>query len=164
MKSTRGISRECGAVILWRISNYADLSGAGGVLHGGRWHHRGRPVVYLAESPAGALVEALVHVQASHAGELPTNYQLLEVAVPDEVVAEPVQLPQGVAWSDDVALTRGCGDAWLASGRSLLLRVPSAVVGRSFNCLFNPLHGQAGQCRVLSVARYPFDGRLVPGR
>lgn len=151
-------------MILWRISNYSDLSGAGGLLHGGRWHHRGRPVVYLAESPAGALVEALVHVQASRAGELPAHYQLLEVAVPDDAVAEPVPLPDDMAWRDDVAQTRGLGEAWLASGRSLLLRVPSVVVGRSYNCLFNPLHPQAGGCRVLSVVRYPFDGRLMPGR
>lgn len=149
-------------MILWRISNYADLSGAGGVLRGGRWHHRGRPVVYLAESPAGALVEALVHVQVSHAGELPANYQLLEVAVPDDVHAEPVLLPDGGAWRENVAFTRGCGDAWLASGRSLLLRVPSVVVARSFNCLFNPTHPKAAQCKVLSVASYPFDGRLMP--
>ncbi len=151
-------------MILWRISNYSDLSGAGGLLHGGRWHHRGRPVVYLAESPAGALVEALVHVQASRAGELPAHYQLLEVAVTDDAVAEPPPLPDGLSWRNDVALTRSLGEAWLASGRSLLLRVPSAVVGRSHNCLLNPLHPQAGGCRVLSVQRYPFDGRLVPGR
>jgi len=150
-------------MVLWRISNYADLSGTGGVLYSGRWHHRGRPVVYLAESPAGALVEALVHVQASHAGELPASYQLLEVAVPEGLEHEPVQLPATAAWREDVALTRRCGDEWLASGRSLLLRVPSAVVGRSFNCLFNPLHVQAAQCRVVSVARYPFDDRLKGG-
>lgn len=155
-------------MILWRISNYADLSGAGGLLHSGRWHHRGRPVVYLAESPAGALVEALVHVQASHAGELPASYQLLEVTVPDDAVSEPVQLPEtlpaGQPWHNDVALTRSLGDAWLASGHGLLLRVPSAVVARSFNRLFNPLHAQAGQCQVHSAMRYPFDGRLMPGR
>lgn len=151
-------------MILWRISNYADLSGVGGVLHSGRWHHRGRPVVYLAESPAGALVEALVHVQASHAGELPAHFQLLEVAVPDDAVAESVPLPDGETWRNDVALTRGLGEAWLASGRSLLLRAPSVVVGRSYNCLLNPLHPLAGGCRVLSVAQYPFDGRLMPGR
>ena len=151
-------------MILWRISNYADLSGVGGLLHGGRWHHRGRPVVYLAESPAGALVEALVHTQASHADELPTNYQLLEVAVPDGLLPEQVQLSDGVNWREELAFTRGCGDAWLASGRKLLLRVPSAVVARSFNCLFNPLHPEAGHCQVLSVARVPFDGRLMPSR
>lgn len=150
-------------MILWRISNYADLDGVGGVLHAGRWHHRGRPVVYLAESPAGALLEALVHVQASHGGELPASYQLLEVLVPDDVPSETVELPQGLPWRDHVAATRDLGSAWLAARRSLLLQVPSAVVGRSFNRLLNPLHAQASRCSVVSVARHPFDARLLPG-
>jgi RES domain-containing protein len=150
-------------VILWRISNYADLSGTGGVLHPGRWHHRGRPIVYLAESPAAALLEVLVHVQASHPSELPVNYQLLELALPDAVRSEDVALREMPDWRSNVAATRNCGDAWLAQGRSLLLRVPSAVVGRSFNRLFNPLHPQALQAQVVSIGRYPFDERLFGG-
>ncbi|MBE7420098.1 MAG: RES family NAD+ phosphorylase [Ideonella sp.] len=151
-------------MILWRISNYADLSGAGGLLHAGRWHHRGRPVVYLAESPAGALVEALVHVQASTAAELPVSYQLLEVEAPDAALIEDElpALPQD--WRERPDLTRTLGSDWLAAQRSLLLRVPSAVVARSFNRLFNPLHPQAAVCRVLSSARHPFDGRLLRRR
>lgn len=151
-------------MILWRISNYADLSGTGGVLHGGRWHHRGRPVVYLAESAAGALLEALVHIEAAHPGELPASYQLLEVALPDEASVIEAALPADADWQNQVALTRRCGDSWLADGSSLLLRVPSAVVGRTHNMLFNPAHPQAALCRVVSLARYPFDGRLVGGQ
>jgi RES domain-containing protein len=79
-------------VILWRISNYADLSGTGGVLHPGRWHHRGRPIVYLAESPAAALLEVLV--QVSHPGELPAHDQLIEIALPDGVPSEDAVLPK----------------------------------------------------------------------
>jgi RES domain-containing protein len=147
-------------VILWRISNYADLSGTGGVLHPGRWHHRGRPIVYLAESPAAALLEVLVHVQVSHPGELPAHYQLMEIALPDGVRSEDAALPETPDWHADAEATRHCGNEWLTQGRSLLLRVPSAVVGRSFNRLFNPLHPQAPQAVVCSVGRYPFDGRL----
>jgi RES domain-containing protein len=151
-------------LILWRISNHADLSGTGGLLHAGRWHHRGRPVVYLAESPAGALVEALVHVQASSPAELPASYQLLEVEVPDVAATEDASsaLPQG--WRERPDLTRTLGSDWLGAQRSLLLRVPSAVVARSFNRLFNPLHPQAAACPVLSSARHPFDGRLLRRR
>jgi hypothetical protein len=32
---------------------------------------------------------------------------------------------------------------------------------RSFNRLFNPLHPQAQQAVVVSVAQYPFDERLA---
>lgn len=44
----------------------------------------------------------------------------------------------------------------LAQGPSLLPRVPSAVVGRTLNLLFNPAYPQASTCRVVSVARFPF--------
>jgi RES domain-containing protein len=148
-------------LILWRISNYADLSGTGGVLHRGRWHNRGRPVVYLAESAAGALLEVLVHIEASHPRELPRDYQLLEVDVPDAAQVLEAELPPGEGWRKDLTLTRRAGDGWLASASSLLLRVPSSVVGRTFNFLMNPAHEQARACSVVSVARYPFDERLL---
>jgi len=148
-------------LILWRISNYADLSGTGGLLHRGRWHNRGQPVVYLAESAAAALLEVLVHIEASHPRELPRQYRLLEVELPDAAVPLDVQVPEGESWRQDFALTRRAGDQWLASRDSLLLRVPSAVVGRTFNFLFNPMHGQAQHCRIVSSARYPFDERLL---
>lgn len=152
-------------MILWRISNYPDLSGSGGLLHPGRWHSRGRPVVYLAESAAGALLEALVHIEAAHPSELPRSYQLLEVEIlehdadPLSITKDCRDLPEG--WQGNQVITRRIGDNWLASGSSLLLRVPSAVVGRTFNCLFNPVHPLAQGGRVISVARYPFDDRLL---
>ena len=147
-------------MILWRISNYADLSGSGGLLHRGRWHNQGRPVVYLAESAAGALLEALVHIEASHPSEMPLSYQLLEIDVPDAATVLDVAEPLSDGRQQELAATRRIGDHWLAEQASLLLRVPSVVVGRTFNVLMNPAHPQAQMCRVVSVARYPFDGRL----
>lgn len=148
-------------MILWRISNYADLSGSGGLMHHGRWHHRGRPVVYLAESAAGALLEALVHVEAGSPGELPQSYRLLEVVLPDD--ASMITLAQQVddEWRQNLTHTRRSGDEWLAAGDSLLLRVPSAIVGRTFNRLFNPAHAQAQACRIVSAVQWPFDSRLL---
>lgn len=146
-------------MILWRISNYADLSGSGGLLHSGRWHHRGRPIVYLAESPAGALLEVLVHIEAGSPADLPGSYQLLEVEVPDDTEIADADLPAEAL--HQLTLTRRCGNNWLAAGGTLLMRVPSAVVGRTCNLLFNPAHALAAQCRVVSITRYPFDRRLV---
>ena len=148
-------------MIFWRISNHADLSGTGGLLHRGRWHNRGRPVVYLSQIAAGALLEVLVHIEASHPSELPHHYQLLEVQTPDDASIVEATMPTDEAWQRDLALTRNVGDQWLATGSSLLLRVPSAVVGRTFNVLFNPAHPQAPACRIVSVAKYPFDDRLL---
>ena len=147
-------------MILWRISNYAELSGNGGLLHRGRWHNRGRPVVYLAESAASAMLEVLVHTEASHPADLPRSYQLLEVDVLDTATIMDIAEPLGDNWQRELAVTRRIGDQWLAAQASLLLRVPSAVVGRTFNVLFNPAHPAAQACRIVSVERYPFDGRL----
>ena len=72
-------------MVLWRISNYADLRGMGGLRAPGRWHYAGQPIVYLAEHPALALLEILVHMEIAGVGQLPDRYQLLRVEVRDDV-------------------------------------------------------------------------------
>lgn len=47
-------------------------------------------------------------------------------------------LPAG--WQGAVSTTRSLGDAWVRSGRSLVLDVPSAVVPGERNLLINFLH------------------------
>ena len=51
----------------------------------GRWHEHGHPVVYLAESPAGALLEACAHTSAN---DVPPNYTLLMIEVESGVSVE----------------------------------------------------------------------------
>jgi RES domain-containing protein len=77
-------------MLLWRISNYADLSGEGGRRSDGRWHEQGRSVVYLAEHPALALLEVLVHLEIDP-DDLPSSYQLLTVEVPDGLKIEALR-------------------------------------------------------------------------
>jgi RES domain-containing protein len=144
--------------LLWRISRHRDLSGAGGFRASARWHERGTRVVYLADTPAGALLEACVHTSA---GDVPPKYTLLAVSVADDVSTETVEasaLPPN--WADDLEVTRQVGSAWLRSQRSALLRVPSALVPASFNYLLNPLHAEARRVRIKSVYEYPFDPRI----
>ena len=45
-------------MLLWRLTRrpHADLSGRGGEIADGRWHSRGRPVVYCASSAALAVL------------------------------------------------------------------------------------------------------------
>ena len=147
-------------MVLWRISNHADLRGVGGRRSAGRWHVRGVPVVYLAESAALAMLETLIHFELAP-GEAPADFQLLEVECPDDVgvaTLESARLPDG--WRDDQPLTRRLGAEWLRSRSSAVLRVPSAIVPKSFNYLFNPLHGQAGRVTIMSSRRHPYDARL----
>jgi RES domain-containing protein len=144
-------------MILWRISRHLDLNGRGGLLFAGRWHHVGAPVVYLAESPAGALIEACVHTSAN---DIPPSFTLLKVASPDLPFDESgiVELDQG--WPGRVEITRDLGYAWLKRGSSALLRVPSALVPETVNYLLNPLHADAMLLRIEDSFIFPFDARL----
>lgn len=145
---------------LWRISNYADLEGRGGLVSSGRWHTRGRPVVYLAETPAGALIEALVHLELNET-DLPVAYQLLKLAVPASVKTENCN-PNilGKSWTTTVEITRRVGDEWLRRRVAALLRVPSAVVPETWNWILNPAHPQARRLRTSWARRYGWDSRL----
>ena len=60
---------------LWRISNHNSLSGVGGLRYGARWHTSGSRIVYLAETPAGALIEIFVHLELKES-DLPRCYSL----------------------------------------------------------------------------------------
>ena len=114
-------------MFLWRISNHRTLDGKGGLETSARWHTQGRSVVYLAESVAGALLEVLVHLELSPV-RFPKSYRLLKVEVPDNVSIEALSSSDlGDTWTDDETLTRTVGDQWLASKRSALLLVPSAI-------------------------------------
>ena len=50
-------------MILWRISNYPNLDGTGGLYVSGRWHSKGHPVVYCTLNPSTSLLEILVHME-----------------------------------------------------------------------------------------------------
>ncbi len=146
---------------LWRISNHADLSGDGGLYASGRWHSRGRRVVYLADHSASALLETLVHLEID-VEDLPTHYQLLAVDAPDDIAIETIDeagLPAD--WRAQPAVTRALGDDWLRGGVSALLRVPSAIVPSASNALLNPAHADAAKCSVAAIVHAPFDRRLI---
>jgi RES domain-containing protein len=147
-------------VIFWRISNYADLKGIGGLRTAGRWHNKGIPIVYLAEHPALALLEVLVNFDLE-LREVPEHFRLLEVEYDQRKSISRLNnksLPDG--WQQNIPLTRAIGDEWLMSATSLLLRVPSAVVPKSFNYLLNPRHPEAKVATILSVIEHPYDARL----
>ncbi len=144
-------------MILWRISGYADLSGRGGVLASGRWHTAGRPVVYLAGTPAGAMLEILVHMEIDQE-DLPETFQLLTVELPDDVSMVPAPTLKA-DWNADQRHSRALGDSFLVEGPALLLPVPSAIMPYSLNYLYNPLHPDAAKVTLRSEP-FRFDNRL----
>jgi RES domain-containing protein len=147
-------------MILWRISNYADLLGVGAMDASARWHTAGKPVVYLAESPSSALLEILVHLEVDE-DHRPDNYQLLKVNADDSVSRREIslcELPRN--WSADEQITQLIGDAWLADSSSALLRIPSAITPETWNWMLNPRHPEANKVKITAKGKYPYDWRL----
>ncbi len=145
---------------LWRLSRFPALDGAGGLFASARWHTIGRPVIYAAPSPEGALLEVRVHLDVA-AEEIPDGYRLLGIDVPDDASIEDVAgLPSG--WERDETATRSLGDVWLDARRTLLLRVPGAILPYTVNYLINPRHPGAERLQVAIDDAYPLEPRLFP--
>jgi len=139
---------------IWRLTRaaFADLSGEGARLAGGRWNNPGLPMVYAADSPSLALLEVFIHLDLPP-DLLPADYVYLEIETAD-LASEDAPL---------FTLDKECrefGDQWLASLRKPLLRVPSAVVPLAKNILLNPRHPDAAQAHIVAQHGCAFDGRL----
>jgi RES domain-containing protein len=135
------------------------FSGEGARLYGGRWNSAGHAAVYAAGSRALAVLEMLVHLDGP---QLLSSYLLFEAEFPESLVTElPVgDLPQD--WRDDPApaSTQAIGDAWIRSGASAVLRVPSVPIPQEHNYLLNPRHAEFGRIRISAAERFAFDSRL----
>lgn len=148
-------------MICWRISKFEDLDGLGGLRAGGRWHDKGVPIVYMADHPASAMLETLVHLEGG-IDELPNDFQLLEIVVPDSLPTPAV--PQSIA--DNITtprlgqMSKSFGMDWLSDKTTPILRVPSAIVPNAYNWLLNPLHPDAAQCFVHAVYQAKWDPRF----
>jgi RES domain-containing protein len=147
---------------VWRIFperfSESAFTGIGGLYAARRWNHLGTPIVYCATSPALAALELFVNLDPH---EMPDDLLMAEATVPDDLI-EPLSLDLLPAdWRELNNLAcRDLGSGWAASGRSLGLRVPSAVVDGDWNLLLNPRHSAFGQIQVAAPRPFRFDGRM----
>ena len=97
---------------VWRVSRYVDLEGKGGLYAAGRWHHKGRPVIYASEHPALAIIEFLVNVVDR--ALIPSDTTLYSIEIPKEAPTGMIAhslLPTD--WKSRHLLTRELGTEWL---------------------------------------------------
>jgi RES domain-containing protein len=116
--------------------------------------------VYLAEHPALAFLEVLVHHEVSRIEDLPKHYQLLTVEIDDSIaVADLSELPDD--WKTSANWSKNAGTEWLSVRSSLLLKVPSVLVPYASNYLFNPAHPDAAKARIVDATRVDHDPRIL---
>ncbi len=148
----------------WRISKtrHANTAfdGEGARLNGGRWNSIGTRVVYASESVALATLEVLVGLQDT---AVLSSYSLVKAEFPEDLVEvlDGHALPASWNHHPPSPETQGIGDLWVAQVRSVVLRVPSAVVGAEYNYLINPQHPAFAKVLVHAPQPFKLDPHLL---
>jgi RES domain-containing protein len=126
----------------------------------GRWHTRGRRVIYAAEHPALAMVEVMAHMRLSLTN-IPITLHLIPIDIGDGASESPAPaLPTG--WQANEPTSQALGNAWFVSAGALLMPVPSAILAHSTNYLINPVHPQAiTHLTEGTIEPFWFDKRLL---
>jgi len=142
-------------IVKQRLASEA-FTGEGARLYGGRWNRPGHAMVYTASSTSLAMLEMLVHLDAS---ALLHSYVFFEVEFDDSLVTElDIQaLPNDWRASPAMPEVQQLGDDWLRSMRSAVLRVPSAIIPHEPNYLLNPHHKQFAKLTMSKPLPIEFD-------
>jgi RES domain-containing protein len=155
---------------VWRVSKRRHaataFSGEGARLVAGRWNPAGILMVYTSSSLSLAALEVFVHLDAEDEPDLVSieaevslgeadaeaqKRELLSVLPPDwRRVRHPA--------------LRLMGQQWIASGRSLAMMVPSAVIDGEWNVLLNPAHPDAARIKLAEPKPFQFDSRMFRAR
>jgi len=145
----------------WRITKtrHPAFDGTGARLHGARWNSPGRPLIYAAETFAGAILEIVAH--SLRPRTLPGAHHAVRIDIPDRLmeILDPADLPGWESKGSQEAVD--FGDRWILEQRSAVLMVPavpSRPVGR--NVLINPEHPDSGRITVSAPFAVPWDERL----
>lgn len=146
-------------ISVYRIANplyILDTSGEGARLKGGRWNNAGTPLLYAASSIALAAWEVRVH--------LPNNiiprddaFSLAFIRIPESSICNAPDLRPG--WQNDEQYTKEFGEAWVADGKFLCMKVPSSIVEHEFNYIINPRHELASLVTIEKIMPFIFDSR-----
>lgn len=156
---------------LWRIATETrsykaiDLSGTGASVQPGRWNEPGEFVVYSAPTIAMSVIETAAHLTGSG---FPQNRFIVEIDVPQAVwsvrtIVDVTMLP--TAWDSIPAGQNSVqfGSGWLASMKSPIMVLPSAIVPEESITMINPKHALSSRITAKVIRSYDYSkllGRL----
>jgi RES domain-containing protein len=146
---------------VFRISalKYADGLQASGIA--ARWNRKGQKVIYTAESRSLACLENVVH--SSKMG-LMGLFKILIIEIPDSLkmeISEEKALPASWKKTDNYRDCQKIGSLWFSSGKTAILKVPSALVPQESNYILNTLHPDFQSIRLVEAEEFYFDSRII---
>lgn len=149
-------------MLVYRIGNsrrIRDLQGTGGLYAAGRWHQKGRRVLYTSSSISLAKLEVLTN----SIGKIPKSMALATLFFPDNASSLTIavnDLPND--WNTypyPVSLSE-ITEQWLKDKKCWVMKVPSAQSPTEYNYLFNPEHPLHAELSIVEIRNEAFDARL----
>ncbi len=136
-----------------------DLSGEGAKLYGGRWNRPGLSILYTSEARSLAMLELMVHLNASSAFNL--DYSFISLRIPEETIVDLAKanypdLRSNVNFEEFWKIS----ESYFVNKKVLALRVPSIIIPQEYNVLLNPNHKEFGKVLVNRVDEVVLDRRL----
>jgi RES domain-containing protein len=150
-------------ITAWRVVKHEFVAtafdGEGARRFGGRWHSRGRAVVYTSASTSLGLLEQLVHAET---GLIPL-YMTIPVTLNGHLTETigQTRLPTGWRNSPPPFELQQIGNEWFDSNRSCILEVPSVIVPHESNFILNPGHPDFGALEIGAPIELALDARLA---
>lgn len=149
---------------VWRICarRHAGqaFSGRGAREYGGRWNHPGVALVYTAGTLSLGALELFVNLDPDDA---PDDLVSIAATVPDRIHLLHVRESELTAdWRTypAPAVLQDIGSAWVTSGATAVLAVPSAIIPQEANYLLNPAHSDFSHIEIAAPEPFQFDPRM----
>ena len=116
-------------------------------------------MAYLAESRALSALEILVHLGRD---AVRMRWALVSAELPEDFIEtpDPSDLPMGWDALPSSRVSQEFGANWAVSGRSLAIRLPSAVIPEERNLMINVNHPDFPKLRLHAPQAFLFDRRL----
>lgn len=127
-----------------------------------RWNRRNEFVIYTGSSRSLSTLELVVH--RNSISPIP-NYEVMIISITDdEELIEQVlikDLPDDWRKFRMYPKLQEIGSDWYKNQRSLVLKVPSAIITKEFNYIININHAMFREkVKLVRNEKYFFDGRL----
>ena len=142
-------------IVYKSYSNSLEASGTRG-----RWNAEGNKVIYCAESVALAFLENMIRRQGVGFND---DFKIMFIQIPDDTLITYIKIDElKKRWrnEDNFVQCQQLGNKWYEEGKTLLLKVPSAVLPEGFNFVINTLHKDFKKVKLIEVTDLIPDERI----
>lgn len=147
-------------MLVFRIvyKSYSNSLEASGVR--GRWNAEGNKVIYCAESIALAFLENMIRRQGVGFN---ADFKIMFIQIPDDASITSMkvaELKKGWRNAENFEQCQQSGNKWYRENKTLLLKVPSAVLPEGFNFVINTLHPDFKKVKLIEITDLVPDERI----